>query len=75
VSFRVLPNTDEEAKGLLREILDRLDRLENGGAIAGRVSFGPVIQIGDVLVTAATDGTSLTLTNVLTGDTRVLTIP
>lgn len=61
---------------LLREIMDRLERLEKGGALAGRISLGPEIQIGDIAV-SITDGDDplrfLTFRNVIDGSVVVPT--
>lgn len=61
----------------LRDILDRLDRIDQGGAIAGRISFGPVIQIGDVQISILTGvGTQRTVEfrNLLSGATSTIVL-
>lgn len=50
MSDRRIAVADTALADTLRDIFDRLQRLEQGGAIAGRVSFGPEIQIGDVTI-------------------------
>lgn len=77
MSYRDIPVEGEEMAGLLREILDRLERLENGGATAGIVSFGRVIQIGDVRVTVVPttgDDRDLVFENVLTGASSTISL-
>lgn len=77
MSFRDIPVEGDEMAGLLREILDRLDRLENGGAVAGIVSFGPVLLIGDVSVSVVNSGglnRNLIFKNVLTGASSTVTL-
>jgi len=54
--FRQLSASDEQARNLLRGIVDRLEALERGGAIAGRISLGTAVLIGDVEVTVADTG-------------------
>lgn len=77
MSFRSIPAEGDEAAHLFREILRRLDAIENGSAIAGQVSFGPTIQIGDVLV-EITNGVgthrNIVFTNVLSGATSTITL-
>lgn len=77
MSYRDIPVAGEEMAGLLREILDRLTDLENGGAIRGIVSFGPVIRIGDVKVSVVAttgDNRDLIFENVLTGAQSIVTL-
>lgn len=62
---------------MLRAINDRLQRLEQGGAIAGRISFGPVIQIGDIQITIIDGaGTHRTIEfrNLLSGATSTIVL-
>jgi hypothetical protein len=78
VSFRQLPETREEAVKLLREIMHRIEALEGGGALRGQVSFDPVIQIGDVLISVIDGvGTHRTVEfkNVLSGSTSTISLP
>jgi hypothetical protein len=77
VSFRQVPTDDTAMKAFLTDLVDRLIRLENGGAIAGQVSFGPVIQIGDVLITITKGvGThrNVVFKNVLSGTTSTIVL-
>lgn len=77
LSFRDIPVEGEEMAQLLREIIDRLEALENGGAIRGIVSFGPVIQVGDVrvrVVQTTGDNRDLEFENVLTGASFTITL-
>lgn len=77
MSFRDIPIEGEEMAQLLRDMLDRLDRLENGGAIAGIVSFGRVIQVGDVRVSVVDtvgNNRDLVFENVLTGTSFTITL-
>lgn len=46
MSDRRLATSDEVLKQWMRQVDDRLDRLEHQGALAGVVSFGSVIEIG-----------------------------
>ena len=46
MSDRRLHAVDDVMRQLLREISDRLDRLEHQGSVAGTVSFGSQIEIG-----------------------------
>lgn len=76
-SFRAIPTTREAMQKLLSEILDRLERLEKGSGLKGVVSFGPVVQVGDVqLKVVAVPGPgnhrNLVATNVLTGATATV---
>lgn len=76
MSDRRVPTQDQALASILREILDRLHKVENGGAIAGQVSFGEKIQIGDVLVSVthgAGTARNVVFTNVLSGTS--FTIP
>lgn len=76
-SYRDLPAGGGELRALLRDISDRLERLENGGATAGIVSFGPVILIGDVRIRiedAGGDSREVVFENVLTGATSTITL-
>ena len=70
MSYRSIPSQGEELKRFLQELSDRVQRLDEGGALAGQISLNSVIQIGDVLV-SVTDagGTSrnLVFTNTLSG--------
>jgi hypothetical protein len=46
MSDRRTASSEEVMMAWMRDISDRVDRLEHGGAIAGAVSFGSVIEIG-----------------------------
>lgn len=77
MSYRILPGSDDEALALLRDIDRRLSALENGGALRGQVSFDPVIQIGDVLISILDGvGTHRTVQfkNVLSGATSTIVL-
>ena len=50
MSFRSVPLSNKEMTGLLSSILDRIAKLERGGALQGEVSFGTRIVIGGVQV-------------------------
>lgn len=56
MSDRRLSTSDDELRDLLQDIVDRLYRLENGGAISGLVSFDKTIQIGDVRISIVDTG-------------------
>lgn len=77
-------------RDLLRDFEDRLQRLEGGGALAGHVSFGSVLDIGADLTAGGTGGVEIevtpypdefsagrriTFTNMLTGSTSVIDLP
>jgi hypothetical protein len=79
LSFRDLPVTEDALLDLLRSLDDRIYRLENGGAIAGQISLGPVITIGDgdveikVVDTGGT-GRNVVFRNTLSGATYTITL-
>lgn len=66
MSYRGIPPVDAALEAFLRSLRDDVDRLQNGGANRGQISFDPVIRVGSVLVTVADDGT-LTFTDAATG--------
>jgi predicted deacylase len=77
MAYRDIPVQGDELKQMLREIGDRLERLETGGAISGQVSFGDAIQIGDVLITildTGSNGRTVQFENVLTGATDTIVL-
>jgi hypothetical protein len=82
MSDRRVSATDERMRDLLRDVLERLYRLENGGAIAGRVSFGSEIEIGGdiggVEITVSDiggGGKTVTFRNMTTGSTFTINLP
>lgn len=48
MSQRRLPESSSELRGLLRSILDRLERQERGADRAGQTSFGTTITVGGI---------------------------
>lgn len=78
MSYRNVPTEQNAMRDLLREMLDRLDSLERGGAYEGIISFGPRMQIGDVDVSVIPNpanlpnGRLLVFRNVLTGVTSTI---
>lgn len=56
MSERDRPTEDTRMLNWMRNIEARIERLENGGAIAGRLSLASEIQIGDVVVTIVDAG-------------------
>ncbi len=82
MSFRKVPVPQTRARDQLRDIEDRLAKLERGGATAGQASFGPSIIIGGAalavsVVVADTGGGGKTVTfkNLATGSTSVINLP
>lgn len=77
MSFRKIPGDEDAATALLRDLVRRIEALENGGALRGQVSFDDVIQIGDVLVTIL-DGVGtqriIQFKNVLSGATQTIVL-
>ena len=77
MSFRNIPISEQEMRDFIRRTSQRLNDLESGGAIRGQVSFGPVIQIGDVLISILNgSGTQriVQFKNVLSGATYTITL-
>lgn len=78
MSFRVLPATDEAFREWMAEVADALDSLQRGGNLRGRISLGPEIQVGGMLIRVEQTGTTLALVaeNTLTGGTQtIVTVP
>lgn len=78
MSYRIIPTSRDGLVRLLRDILDRLERIESGNVFGnGRISFGNVIQIGDVEL-AVTNGVGnariLTFRNLKNGATSVINL-
>lgn len=71
---RQIPTNDQQFKAWVQSVNDTLDKLTRGAQNAGRVSFGPQIQIGNILLTASATGDTLTLTNVVDGKHLTLTL-
>jgi len=69
---RQIPTADKATEKLLRDILDQLDKLNRGASFAGRVSFGDVIQIGNITIT--TSGDTVKFQNVQDGKSTTLTL-
>jgi hypothetical protein len=81
VSFRDRPQDDEALKATLRDIEDRLRKIEAGTTLTGRVSFGNTIFLagGEVQVTVTprpghVNGRLVVFTNTLTGATSTITL-
>lgn len=78
---RKLSPSAHVARDQMREVLDRLARLEKGGAVSGRVSFGTTVRFGgedgvDVTVSGAAGGAkTVTFLNVATGSTFDIPLP
>lgn len=84
MSDRRMSDSGNVARDWMREVEDRLDRLENGGAIAGRVSFDSEIVLGgDVagggvlvqVVDAGGGARDVIFTNLSTGSTDTISLP
>lgn len=67
MSFRGVPTPNEALAAFLQTLRDDVDRLQNGGAIKGQVSFDPIIQIGGMFITVSPDGSQVTFTDAATG--------
>lgn len=63
------PSVDTALTAYLRDLSDRVSRLENGGAIKGQVSFDPTIRVGGVAIETATDGSTIAFRDASTGAT------
>jgi len=81
MSDRRLSAVDDILRQLLREIHDRLDRLEHQGSLAGAVSFGSQIEIGgDVggvlieVVDTGGGGRNVVFTNLSNGASYTITL-
>lgn len=77
MSDRRIPTSDQRLAKFLQDLSDRLYRLENGGAIAGVVSFGSQIRIGGVEITIEDAGggaLNVVFTNLQTGATSVINL-
>lgn len=75
MSYRDQPTTEQRLEAWMREVNDRLYKLENGGATAGRISFGDTIVIGTVQVQVVPGvglAVDLVFTNLLTGATSTI---
>jgi len=84
MSDRRTSDSDNIARDWMRRVEDRLDRLENGGAIAGVVSFDTGIELGGELTLGGvriditdTGGGSreVVFTNLVTGSTSTIPLP
>lgn len=74
-SYRNIPTSKEALQKLLKEMLDRIERLEKGSGLQGIVSFGPVVQIGDIrlsVTNGAGNARNLVATNVKTGTSATI---
>lgn len=69
MSYRDLPATPEKFPAWMREVADAIDNLQRGQNLAGRVSFGPVITIGNLELSAPMIGgvTHFVVTDLTTG--------
>ncbi len=70
MSFRDLPGDDEQqVKAWMQDVADAITSLQRA-----QPAFGPAIQIGNILLTSVTVGTSVHLyaTNTLTGSTVLI---
>lgn len=78
MSDRRLPSSKDAGVSLLRDLLDRVERLEKGSNLLGLVSFGPAIRVGDVLITIVNgvgNDRKVQFKNVITGSTSVIDLP
>ncbi len=78
MSDRRLSPTGDRLRDQLRRLEERIYRLENGGATAGRLSFDTAIQISDVEIQvsdAGGDSRTVTFRNVLTGTISTINLP
>lgn len=77
MSERRIPSTQNRSRDTLRDLEERIYRLENGGATAGLISFGDAIQVGDVEIRVTDAGgqnRNLVFRNVLTGATSTINL-
>lgn len=77
MSYRHIPPAGQEMRDFLRDIVDRLEKIERGGAIRGQVSFDSRIQIGDVQISVTDAGgghRNLTFLNAVNGATYTITL-
>jgi hypothetical protein len=81
MSDRRLSTQNDTLRQLLREIHDRIDRLEHQGSLEGPVSFGSRLEIGgemggvliEVVATSGT-GRNVVFTNQSNGLTYTITL-
>ncbi len=77
MSDRRLPPSNQRMEAWMRAVEDRLYKLEHGGSIVGRVSFGDTIVIGVVqfqVVPGTAGAVDLVLTNLNTGVTSTINL-
>lgn len=77
MSYRGSPGSDRELVTWIREVNERLEKLEQGGGHSGVVSFGDTIQIGNMELTVLSGGGTdhgliVELRNLTTGSTTRL---
>lgn len=78
MSDRNLSASDKKMRDLLRDMTDRVNRLENGGALRGRVGFGEKITLADVEVAVVDTGNNsrkVIFTNLKTGSSNEIPLP
>jgi hypothetical protein len=84
MSDRRTSDSDNIARDWMRRVEDRLERLENGGAVSGLISFDGAIDLGgdlsgggvrfDVIDTGG-GGREVVLTNLVSGSTSTIALP
>lgn len=78
MSDRRLSDSQNRARDWQRNIEERLNRLENGGAIAGNIGLASKITVGTVQIEVVDLGggsVDLVFTNLVTGSTSTVALP
>lgn len=77
MSDRRRPTDREATSAWIRDVADRLEKLENGTGLVGPVSLSSGITIGGIEITVLPttgDGRKIVFTNPLTGATSTITL-